>query len=181
MVMAYSLIFLITSLFLFLITTEIVTIRFIYENGRKNLIVDFMLFGIELDLSQKSDKKQKSDKEKGKERPFTLPASFKYLLSKSSLTLNSLSVKTERGEPANSVIIRAGVCSAISAMLALATTYSKNFTYSNIFIGLSDNNKTEVSFDINLQAHILALIGCGVIFISKKLRHLGEIKCRKAK
>lgn len=170
--MTESLIFLLASLLIFLVLTEAITLRALYGTEERVIIIDFMLFGIRLNLNNKkrnNKRRRKKQSKKAKPQFTAIKPATEYLLSKSTIKISYLNIKTASHEPSDTALRSAGIVSALSAMFALIDAYSKKFSYDNIFIGVSDNNKTELAFDISIEAHILSLVASLSIFIFKKL------------
>jgi len=178
--MTESLIFLLTSLLIFLVLTEVITLRVLCTPEEQVIIIDLMIFGIEINLGDKkntSERKKKKHQKAAKPQIMATKYAAEYLLSKSTIRISYLDIRSPSYEPSDAVLRHAGIASALSAIFALAEAYSKKFSFDNIFIGTSDNNKTELNFDISIEAHILALVATLSIFIFKKLTGmLGEKK-----
>ena len=170
--MTYALLSLIISLLLFLLFTETVTLRYIYD-GAGVIRIDFMLFGISISAGKNGRKRKRRGKKskrvkikdgiKKSAEGAVLFSRLPTFLARAEIDINGISVMLKPDEPHKQALTRAAFYSSLSSAIAYFESYAKNFSYNDIIIGVSDNNKTVIRADISATTTLLNL---AVSFIS---------------
>ncbi len=157
-----SLLYLIASLIVFLILTEVLTIDISY--GDITVIdINFAVFAISF-----IDRKNTTRKKRNKSARNTFKNIISFVLSasrKSDIILHRLNLQLPEGEPAEYAINK-GICfSLISSFLAYIENNSKNLYLGNISFNDSANNNSILTFDISFRISLLSFLGLLPSFI----------------
>ena len=151
-----SLLFLIASLIVFLILTEVLTIDISY--GDITVIdVNFTVLAISF-IDRKSNTRKK--RKKNEKNNFKYISAFVLSASrKSDIILHRLNLRLPRTEPAQNALNK-GICfSLLSSLLAYIESNSKNFYLGNISFDDSANNNSILTFDISFRISLLSFLG----------------------
>ena len=150
-----SLLYMIVSLTVFLVLTEILTIDISY--GDQTVIdFDLMIFGLRFTQSKTNTKKGR----KKRFRPdfYTVKNTLDELLSKSDLNVRSVEIYYPYGEVSANAI-KVGACNSIlSAILAYAEANSKKFKLGKITYADSANNNYKIVFNVNIELSLLSFL-----------------------
>lgn len=177
--MALGIIFLIASLLVFLILTETLTVRFVYSDV-KRIDVDLNVIGVSLFPTRSRKRKKEKESMHSPRRSLERILSIGAWLSVATLKVNSLTVSIAASEPMELALKRAAAYSFISALFAYASERSAFFCADNIIINASGNNKSELSFDIELEAALLRFIAAAIaLFLRRAGKRLRERGCFK--
>lgn len=164
-----SLLYLIASLTVFLILTEILTIDISYG---KQMIIDFdlMIFGIRFTQSKKKNKKGR----KKRFRPdfYTLTSTVKTLISKSEVTVHRIAVSYPYKSPSENAIKIGLFNSLLSSALAYTEANSKKFRLGNITFEDSANNNYKIALDLSLKLSLISFLGT---FLKLRLRGVRKV------
>ena len=165
--MIQSLLFLITSLTVFLILTEILTVNVFY--GETTVIdINLTVFGIR--LTESSDpingkKKQRKKSKVGAIKDFVIAAS-----EKSEITVRYINFSMPKDEPAQVAIKQGIYISLLSSLLAYAENKAKNLYIGNITFDNSANNNLKISFDISFKISLIALLSSLCTYAKRRNR-----------
>ena len=169
--MPYAPLFLIISLLLFLLFTETVTVRCVYD-GKSHIDIDFMLFGISLSASAKRERRAKRKLGKKKARKVSMAPLYHLpsFLRRARVDINGISLLLPSDEPHKQALRRAAFYSFVSSAYAYFENYAKKFTASDIIIGISDNNKTVIRADISTETSLLNFAVCLFLYLFQAKR-----------
>ena len=173
-----SLLYMIASLTVFLVLTEILTIDISY--GDQTVIdFDLMIFGIRFTQSKTNNKKGR----KKRFRPdfYTIRNILDRLLNKSDLTVRSVEIYYPHGEPSSNAI-KVGACNSfLSVILAYAEANSKKFKLGKITYADSANNNYKIVFNINLKLSLLSFLNTVIKLRLQRKSRKGKSLWQKAK
>ena len=160
-------IFLLISLLLFLLITDTVTVKFIYD-GKKRIEIDFMLFGVSFTESRS---KRSTFSRKKRKRDKMLFDHIMHLLSNSVVRVKELCVFIDGSDPMKYALQRAAFHSLISVILAYVDSNSKFSSADDIIVGISDNNKTVFRADIRAQVSLWNFTVCLISYLTSKSKN----------
>ena len=165
-----SLLYLLASLTVFLILTEVLTIDISYGDST---VIEFnlMIFGIRFTKAKSKNKKGR----KKRFRPdfYTLATIIKLALSKSEIILHRLILLYPDKTPAANAIKIGALNSLLSAAVAYADGNSKNFYLGNISFENSANNSYKIMLDASLRISLLDFL---IIIIRLHLSRIKGVK-----
>jgi hypothetical protein len=167
--MATALLYLMASLLVFLILTEIVTINIKYDN-RFVVKINLMIFAVQISQSAQSESTA-SLKKKKRKRPaiLRLYKSAYRLIGASDIFIRNLTLKIASENPISYALTRGTYLSVISAGMAMLSSTGRNFKYGNIIVTSSVHNKTEVTVNANIKCSLVAfLYFCISLVIGKR-------------
>lgn len=166
-----SMLFLITSLTVFLILTEILTINISY--GEVTVIdINLTIFAIRLTTKKNGNS---SKRKKRRQRN-----SFKSILGliftaskKSDIVLQRLNISLPEGEPSGTAIKQGIYLSLISSVLAYAESKAKNLYIGNITFDNSANNNLKIAFDISFRISLMSFLASLCIYMKRQKKGYG--------
>lgn len=156
--MARGIIYLFTSLLVFLILTEVITFNINY-NGSLILDINFTVFALRLKKGAGTDSAKKS-KSHTKFRPsLDLIRDFLYrVIRESDIQVKKFALSFPAKSPFAGAVMRGAYISFISSVLAFAEENAKNFQHDHIIVTCSDHTKTEVALYAKIRIPLLELI-----------------------
>ena len=166
--MLQALIFLISSLLIFIIFTETVKFRIIYGED-VSVEIHFTVFALLLSRDTAQDGKQsKSRRKRNRSDSLRKLINFiKRLIPFSEVELTEFELYLQKKEPANDVLRRAGALSLISALLAYADSRAKIFRYNDITVLSSDNTNLKTRIDLSITTSLLRLLTASAVLLKK--------------
>ena len=161
--MILSLLFLIASLSIFLILTEVLTIDIFYD---ENLILDlnFTIFAIRF---TKSEHRSENNKKKRRRRNFTASSLFDIIspaLNKCEVVLHHLNISLPADSPNKCVTRQYLYVSVISPVFAYVEAKSKKFSLNDITFDVSANNNYKISYRISFEISLIDFFTFFVLF-----------------
>ena len=170
--MIQALIFLISSLLIFIIFTETVKLRIIYAESL-SVEVHFTLFALFITQKSKQPHNHKKARLKG-DRRIPLRKLINYaskLIPYSDIDLAELKLSIPRKEPAKNVLRRTGALSLLSIIFAYAKSKANFFHYNDITVLCSDNTKLKTKIDLSVTISLLRLITASAVLLKKDGDH----------
>ncbi len=176
--MIQSLLFLVTSLTVFLILTEILTIDIFY--GEKTIVdFNFTIFAIRFTSSD-----SKREKKKKRRNSKNIPSVLRFIspiLSKSEIVLHNLYISLPSDSPSDYAIKRGIYISLMSAVFAYIDTAAKKFTANDITFHVSANNNYKVSYRVSFTVSLLNFLTFLPIFIKRRHEERRKLLWQKIK
>ena len=157
-----------SSLLIFLVFTEIITVRF-KGSLQKEIDVNFMIVGIRFIRRREGGGTSKGKGQK-KKIPFfkkfvATNKSLLYLIKRSEVEIERFDVYQRSVDPAADVLKRGVLSSSISSFLCIAEKTAKKLNVNNINLYLTDNNKTVTEYDVKLTFSLLTGLAAASIFL----------------
>ena len=177
--MANTVLSLFAALLIFLVLTEILTIK-LYLGENYIIELHFIVFAVVLKKSE-SRKKVRSAKKSKRRQSFNFWYSLILLLMQNSrVKINSLHVSIPKNEPMQDAILY-GIYSGItSSFLAFVENNSKFFEASNITFSHSEHNKVKKVLEAELEIFIIdAIISAVKVSLSVLFSRLSEKRMKK--
>lgn len=167
--MATALLYLMASLLVFLILTEVVTINIKYDNVWIAKI-SLMIFAIQISQSKKRKSKASLKKKRQRKPPvMRLCKSIYRLAGASNIFIRNITLKINSENPISYALIRGSYLSLISAGMAALSSKGRNFRYGNIIITPSVHNKNELFLNASIECSLIAFLRfCISLVISNK-------------
>ena len=151
-----SLLFLLTSLTVFLIFTEILTINISYE---KNTVIDINFTVLALRLINDKDNKKTTKRKKKKIKDLRSLKNIILLISrKCEVTIHEIYIPFKALRPSNFAIKKGLYTTLLSYLLSYIENNSKKLKVNNIIIDDSGNNNYTPSFYISLKLSLITLL-----------------------
>jgi hypothetical protein len=166
-----ALVFPSASLLIFLILTERVTVRLWNTRGLK-LKIGLRIFALEITPEDKIHpaKKKKSNKKSRK----SAASALKFILKRSSLTINELTV-TKGGISPFAFSLLCGAFHLLSAIsFSLFESFFAKCDFGNINFLSSANTNPEIRFDLKLSFSALTLVRGLLLYVFLSLKTLKE-------
>ena len=156
--MTQAFIYLLASLSVFLVLTEIVTVNIIYD-GDFTLEIGLMIFAVRLTTAKrgvtKSRVKRSVQKRLGKS---LLPNLTLIILEKGKISVRSFHFSLPANSPFSSAIKYGIIVSLLSSVLSLQNQKNIFFNPKNITAAYSDNNKIKALIDVRIEIYLIKLI-----------------------
>lgn len=145
---------LISALAIFLILTEVLTIKLHYGENY-SIEFHFIVFALVLKNSPLKEKRQKN-KKRNKQKNFHFFYSLVLILMRhSTVRINNFTVSLPKSKPMNDAL-NYGICSGlISSLLSFAENNSKFFEASNITLFHSEHNTLKKELDAELKLSLI--------------------------
>ena len=167
--MVQGLIFFIASLLVFIIFTETVTIKVLFD--KKTVIqIHFTVFALYLEESDASSSKTGKERKGRKRRrrdTATLFSYLKKLIPYSHISVTDLTLYLPQNDPAKYVLIRTGAISFISAVMTYARSKADFFQYRDITVKASDNNNLAATLNMSITVSLLRILTASAVLIKK--------------
>ncbi|MBQ9070345.1 MAG: hypothetical protein IJY23_03245 [Clostridia bacterium] len=159
--MALALIYLFASLLIFLILTEVITVR-IVRGDESFFDVNLTLFAIRLTPIKNNDTKKSKKKSK---KSNIRSALILEILRKSKIVVREFKLTIPEKDPANNAF-RGGVyTSVLSSIIAYAEENVAFFHADNIIIDYSAHNELKTTLDADITVRLSSVIGCVFVFL----------------
>ena len=170
--MTRAVVYLISSLLIFLILTEAVTFVLSVDGDTVSLEINFTVFALRLSRSKKASDKNSNRARRIKFRPrINAILSFaKRVIAASDIRIMKCRIDLPEEDPAKSVIRHAYAVSAISSLLAFAELNAKKFYADDITVSTSDNTNIITKLDLKLTVSLLRMITASAVLLKLERR-----------
>lgn len=176
--MIQSLLFLITSLTVFLILTEILKIDISY--GDKTVVdFNFTIFAIRFTSDNSPNKKKKKRRNRRKISNFLYFISP--ILSKSEIVLHHISVLLPYDSPSDYAVKRGAYISLLSSLLAYVDAEAKKLVVNDITFGVSANNNYKISYSVSFTVSLLNFLTFLPVFFKRRHEERRKLLWQKIK
>lgn len=164
--MIQGLIFFIASLSVFIIFTETVTIRVIF-NKKTVIQIHFTVFALHLEESDAPSTKIRKGRRHRRRNTATLLSYFKGLIPYAELSVTEFTLNLPQNDPARYVLLRTGAISFVSAAVIYASSKANFFQYRDITVKASDNNNLAATLDVSMTVSLLRILSALAVLIKK--------------